>query len=510
MNPNDSFQIISFNNRNTNLFERPRANSEQTRSEAKRFIEGLQANGGTWMGPAVEAVFNQPADKNRLRIVTFMTDGYVGNDMEILGLVKKHRGASRWFPFGTGNSVNRFLIDGIAREGGGESEFVLLNSEPGVVGKKFYDRISSPVLTDVKVSITGVDTKEVFPKDVSDVWAQKPLYIKGKYLNGGKATATLSGMRAGQPYKQTINLVLPELNATNPGIASIWARAKVDRLMSEDWFGAQSGKPNQEIKDEIVATALEHHIMTQYTSFVAVEEKYVTNGGKPTLQVVPVEMPDGVSREGVFGKSMSQMPAAPMTARRAGAGGARFSYPPNQTAFLKLRGSGSGSSASSDAAYMSGPSVTSVRGSLSQSNSGETRKLQIVQDQEVYKSSNIAANRVAIEKKTDDLKAKPEMKIEEFAPSAKLDPRLLGIQEALKKNNGHITGLTIKDGKVFVKVTVSSESKAILALLKKAGLENVSSFNAQGTKFTVTGMIAFDKLSGLTRLSEVIFITPMH
>ncbi len=64
-----------------------------------------------------------------------MTDGYVGNDMEILGLVKKHRGASRWFPFGTGNSVNRFLIDGIAKEGGGESEFVLLNSPAGEVGK---------------------------------------------------------------------------------------------------------------------------------------------------------------------------------------------------------------------------------------------------------------------------------------------------------------------------------------------------------------------------------------
>ncbi|MBX3152499.1 VWA domain-containing protein [Candidatus Obscuribacterales bacterium] len=511
MNPNDSFQIISFNNRNTNLFERPRANSEQTRSEAKRFIEGLQANGGTWMGPAVEAVFNQPADKNRLRIVTFMTDGYVGNDMEILGLVKKHRGASRWFPFGTGNSVNRFLIDGIAREGGGESEFVLLNSEPGVVGKKFYDRISSPVLTDVKVSITGVDTKEVFPKDVSDVWAQKPLYIKGKYINGGKATATLSGMRAGQPYKQTINLVLPELNATNPGIASIWARAKVDRLMSEDWFGAQSGKPNKEIKDEIVATALEHHIMTQYTSFVAVEEQYVTKGGKPTLQVVPVEMPDGVSREGVFGKSMSSMPAAPIIASRAGGGGARFNFAPGKTAYYGA--AGAGSHASADAAYLGGPGAGSVRGSLSQSSWGQARKLQLAPSQEAHaykKSSNIAANSLAVDKEADDAKAKPEMKVEEFAPSAKLDPRLVGIQEALKKNNGHITGLTIKDGKVFVKVTVSSESKAILALLKKAGLENVSSFNAQGTKFTVTGMIAVDKLSGLTRLSEVIFITPMH
>jgi hypothetical protein len=461
------------------------------------------------MGPAVEAVFNQPADKNRLRIVTFMTDGYVGNDMEILGLVKKHRGASRWFPFGTGNSVNRFLIDGIAREGGGESEFVLLNSEPGVVGKKFYDRISSPVLTDVKVSIAGVDTKEVFPKDVSDVWAQKPLYIKGKYSTGGKATATLTGLRGGQPYKQTMNLVLPEVDATNPGIASIWARAKVDRLMSEDWFGAQSGKPNQEIKDEIVATALEHHIMTQYTSFVAVEEKYVTKGGKPTLQVVPVEMPDGVSREGVFGKSISPMPMR--TRRPGGGGGAHFQFAPHPAAPMQAYSAAAGSYPSSDAAY-SGMRSAAVRGSLGQTNWRQASKLQLVPGREVAeeKRLKISVNTNEIKKESDDAKAKPDTKDKESAPSSKLDPRLVGVEETLKKNGGHITGLTIKNGKVFVKVTVSSNSKSILALLKKVGLESVSSFNAQGSKFTVTGMITVEKLVALTGLTEVIYISPMH
>ncbi|MFX6872945.1 hypothetical protein ABTH36_19645, partial [Acinetobacter baumannii] len=87
--------------------------------KAREFVDSLQANGGTWMGPAVEAVCATPADEHRLRIVTFMTDGYVGNDYEILGMIKKYRGKSRWFSFGTGNSVNRTLIDGMAKEGGG-------------------------------------------------------------------------------------------------------------------------------------------------------------------------------------------------------------------------------------------------------------------------------------------------------------------------------------------------------------------------------------------------------
>lgn len=524
MNPNDSFQIISFNNRNTNLFDKPRTNSPEMRDQAKRFIDDLQARGGTWMGPAVEEVFNQPTDKNRLRIVTFMTDGYVGNDMEILGLVKKHRGKTRWFPFGTGNSVNRFLIDGIAREGGGEAEYVLLNSEPGVVGKKFYDRISSPVLTDVKLTISGVETKEVYPKDVSDVWAQKPLYFKGRYLAAGNATATLSGNAAGQPYQQTIKLDLPETNATNPGIASIWARAKVDRLMSEDWFGAQSGNPNKELKDEIVKTALDHHIMTQYTSFVAVEEKYVTKGGKPTLQVVPVEMPDGVSREAVFGDEG-------LRSRRASSPGAagRFQFAPNQTAFVKMRRGGSGGA--SDAAYGAGafngaafgsgrglvagmpaPAPMGVRPTrnilVKPTSEGSAKKVETREG-----AGMISSTLPELESDKPRVAGKSPVIVQTAAKEigdSKLDPRLRGLAEKLKLSKGHITGLTIKDGKVFVKLTVSTESKALAEQLRKAGLEKLSSFSVQGSKFTISGMISVEKLVSLTRLQDVIYIAPMH
>ena len=112
------------------LFPEPKANTGENRAKALAYLERLQAQGGTWMGPAVEAVCKNPPPDNRLRIVSFMTDGYVGNDFEIISLVKRFRGQSRWFPFGTGNSVNRFLLDQMARVGGGEVEYILLNS-PG-------------------------------------------------------------------------------------------------------------------------------------------------------------------------------------------------------------------------------------------------------------------------------------------------------------------------------------------------------------------------------------------
>lgn len=302
MNPQDTFQIIAFAQHQRLLFEgKPQQVTGAKKVEANKFIESLTANGGTWMGPAVEKACAIPPDEHRLRIVTFMTDGYVGNDLEILGMIKKNRNTSRWFSFGTGNSVNRMLIDGIANEGGGEADYVLLNTSGAEVGKKFYDRISSPVLTDVSVDFGKLDVKEVFPRDVSDVWAEKPLYIKGKYLKPGAGTVTLKGFSGGKPYTQTLQVNFPEINHNNEVLGSIWARAKVDRLQQEDYAGAQNGNINKELKDEIIQTALEHHIMTNYTSFVAVEEKTVTKNGVSQTVTVPVELPEGVDREGVFG-----------------------------------------------------------------------------------------------------------------------------------------------------------------------------------------------------------------
>lgn len=309
MNAKDTFQIVCFNNDVTLFADKPQPASKQMIEKATQFINTITANGGTWMGPAVEKVCSIPADQHRLRIVTFMTDGYVGNDMEIVGMIRKLREKSRWFSFGTGNSVNRFLIDQIAKEGGGEADYVLLNTSGNEVGKKFYDRISSPVLTDVKLDFHGLPVKEVFPHDMSDVWAERPLYIKGRYTKGCAGTITLTGFAGGKPYKQDLAVTFPEKEAKNTALGAIWARAKVDRLLSEDWGGAQTGNIAKELKEEIIQTALEHKIMTQYTSFVAVDESRTTGDGKPKQIAVPTERADGVAEE-AYGRGM----AAPLPA----------------------------------------------------------------------------------------------------------------------------------------------------------------------------------------------------
>ena len=281
MNSKDTFQIVAFNQGEVHSSAKPEIASPAMKSRAINYIDSLKAQGGTWMAPAVEKILSSPKSENRLRIVTFMTDGKVGNDFQVIDMIKRHRGGSRWFAFGTGDSVNRFLIDKIATEGGGEAEYVSLRSSAEEVGRKFYERISSPVLTDLKVEFQGLSVKDVYPREVADLWAQKPLQITGRYLKPGRGKAILTGLSAGKPYRQEVPLNFAEKQAENQALKSIWARAKVDRLMSENWSAMQFGLPNSELRDEIVATALKYQIMSQFTSFVAVEDNPVTADGVP-------------------------------------------------------------------------------------------------------------------------------------------------------------------------------------------------------------------------------------
>ena len=159
MNVNDTFNVIDFNDTARALFAYPKKKTDETQTKALQYIQSLKGSGGTRMIPAIWEALNTTPAENRLRIVIFMTDGLVGNDFEVISMVKKLHDKSRWFAFGTGNSVNRFLLDNIARAGGGEVDYVLLNSPGEEVAKKFYERIDAPVLTDISLSfrrdITG-------------------------------------------------------------------------------------------------------------------------------------------------------------------------------------------------------------------------------------------------------------------------------------------------------------------------------------------------------------------
>ncbi|MCE5314782.1 MAG: VIT and VWA domain-containing protein [Armatimonadota bacterium] len=305
MNPGDTFNMISFSSDVKKLFDTPQPFNSTNEQSALRYLDECNATGGTMMLPAVKTALDASPDSNRLRVVVFFTDGYIGNDFEVIDYIQKHSGNARMFPFGIGSSVNRFLIEKMAEAGRGAAQVVLLNSDSKGIAEKFYERIHNPLLTDISVDWNGlpIQVDEVYPKAIPDLFGSTPLVMKGRYTGPASGEIIVHGRVNGRAWSQAITVTLPAEQLDNDGIIPIWARAKVDDLMSQDWIGAQTGNPMPDVKEAITDVALDYNLVTQYTSFVAVEKMVVTFGGTPRTVAVPVEMPEGVSYEGVLGKS---------------------------------------------------------------------------------------------------------------------------------------------------------------------------------------------------------------
>ncbi len=244
-----------------------------------------------------------------MRIALFFTDGYVGNDMAIIDAVRRNAGTTRVFSFGIGNSVNRWLLESMARAGRGEVEFVLLASDADEAVARLSKRIQTPVLTDISLAISdGVDVLDLIPAPgaIPDLFDVKPLVIHGRYKNPGKGTVTVSGRTGAGAWQRSVDLDLPQIAPQHDVIATLWARARIDEVMAPHLQAVQQGAAPQPVQDAVVAVGETFSIMSQYTSFVAVEKSRMTIGGQPVLVAVPIEMPEGVSYEGVFGEPQLQ------------------------------------------------------------------------------------------------------------------------------------------------------------------------------------------------------------
>ncbi len=303
--PQDTFNLITFAGDTHVLFPEPVPATPENLRKAQEFLASRSGGGGTEMMKAIRTALDPSDSQQHIRIVCFMTDGYVGNDMEIISEIQKHPNA-RIFSFGIGSSVNRFLLDKMAEHGRGEVEYVSLQDDGSAAAKRFHERVRSPLLTDISVNWGGLRAGEVYPTRIPDLFSAKPVVLYGRYTGGGRGVIKLKGKMAGRDIVRDIPVELPQTEPRHDVIATLWARARIDDLMSQDYAGVQQGNPVEHVKKQITDLGLEFRLMTQFTSFVAVEEMIVTDGGEPRRVEVPVEMPEGVSHEGVFGEKDSE------------------------------------------------------------------------------------------------------------------------------------------------------------------------------------------------------------
>lgn len=298
--PQDTFNLITFAGDTSVLFPSPVRATDDNLARAREFLASRKGGGGTEMMNAITAALAPTESQTHIRIVCFMTDGYVSNEPAIIAEVQKYQNA-RVFAFGIGNSVNRYLLDKMASEGRGEVEYVSLKDDGSKAAKRFHERIRSPLLTDISIDWNRFGVSDVYPGRQADLFSAKPVALTGRFTKTGAGSITLKGKMAGLDYHRDIPVNFPESGAENDQLATIWARMRVDELMSK-YYGAKEVSDKKTLENEITQIGLEFRLMTQFTSFVAVEEKIVNQDGRMVKVEVPVHL-----AEGTFGSATGDL-----------------------------------------------------------------------------------------------------------------------------------------------------------------------------------------------------------
>ena len=312
--PNDTLQVITFANWADKLFKKPVPATQMNIEHALNFTQQVQGGGGTEMLKAIKLVLNEPVDPERVRIVVMLTDGYIGNEAEIIAEVDKRAGDQiRFWTLGIGASPNRYLIDGVAKHGGGMAKVLELNTDPGPLVAEIADRIHRAQLAKIQIDWNGLSVYETYPRRIPELWAGRPVIMFGRYAAGGSKKIELSGSAEGKPLKYKLHVTLPDTQPTHDVLSKTWARKKI-----EDISAQLHAADAPEIIEEITDIALTHRLMTQYTSFVAVDENDMQPIDQevkaPRQVVVPVPLPDGTNFNGFY--NARQASAAVLGARR--------------------------------------------------------------------------------------------------------------------------------------------------------------------------------------------------
>ena len=470
--PRDTFNLITFAGSTRVLFPKPVPATKENLRKAQEFLSSRRDGGGTEMMKAIRTALAPSDSQAHVRIVCFMTDGYVGNDMAIVAEIQKHPNA-RVFSFGIGSSVNRFLLEKMAEYGRGEVEYVGLHDDGSAAARRFHERVRNPLLTDISVEWGDLQVADVYPTRIPDLFSTKPVLLTGRYTSAGTGTLRLRGKMAGRIVTKSIQVDFPSTEDQHDVLATLWARTKIAHLMGKDFNGIQRGTTKPEVRKAITQLGLDYRLLTQFTSFVAVEEMTITEGGVPRRIDVPVEMPEGVSYEGVLGDVRGDriLSSSKILQRRSfnacatclGMGKAGAFAPPPSMAHQKSRG------------------FASLQ--------GQQAAEEIAQDEQVSRTQA-------------DPDLSTSLVVKKFHGSvASVVTRLKDTTLAELDDEADF----VKNGKAEVQVWLTNTEPETLATLKKLGLEILLQ---PKTGTLVIGRIAVEKLEALAKLKAVRYIAP--
>ena len=287
----DSFNVLLFESNSKMMFPNSLPVTENSIQEATSFVNQQYGGGGTNLLSAVKRAMSVPKKENTSRSFVIISDGYVSVEREAFSYIENNLGNANFFAFGIGSGVNRYIIDGIAHVGRGEPFVITSREFAKATADKFKKYIETPVLTNIKAEIVGLDAYDVSPKHIPDLMAERPIYIFGKYRGTPKGEIKLTGNQGSNSYVEAISLDENKPSDDHKALRYLWAREKI-RYLSD----FQSVDNNEGEKKKIIALGLKYNLLTSFTSFLAVEEVPVLANGNSTKTVKQaLPLPQGVS-----------------------------------------------------------------------------------------------------------------------------------------------------------------------------------------------------------------------
>lgn len=311
--PDTRFNIIAYDNDAYPLFPAARTADPASLRAARRFLNGVDAGGGTEMAGALDLALDGAHDPGRLRQIVFVTDGAVGNEDALFAMISKRLGDSRLFTVGISSSPNAFFMAEAAEAGRGAYVYIARADEVAEKMSTLFAKITAPVLTDIQLAWPDGTPVETYPTKVPDLYRGEPVVVAARAPVGLAGRLTISGRRGGAPWSS--GLAVGEASGS-AGVAAIWARAKITDITR----AARRDRdiPAEVTRQRIVDVALAHQLVSKHTSLVAVEdeiarpsEAVVASAGVPTN--LPAGMDPAFAGRGVPGQASLQhtAPAAP-------------------------------------------------------------------------------------------------------------------------------------------------------------------------------------------------------
>ena len=288
LRPNDFFNVILFAGDSTALSREPLQASQENISRAIDLISQQRGSGGTELPEAMRQAMALKRVDGVSRSIVLITDGYISAEKETFDDIRKNLSNTNVFAFGIGSSVNRYLIEGVARAGMGEPFVVEDEGKAAEAAKRFRAYIESPVLTHINVRAEGFDVYDVQPAAFPDMFAQRPIILFGKWRGSPSGKFQLTGVNGSGTFVSELNVSEYQPDEENTALRYLWARSAIAELSD---FGG--GEPPQKDIKAITDLGLKYNLLTPYTSFIAVREKIVNPGSADEVHQ-PLPLPEGV------------------------------------------------------------------------------------------------------------------------------------------------------------------------------------------------------------------------